>query len=168
MINNMRDKKLPETNGSRHVEYSGKMSEYHTHGARYYNQSLTHYQKSLYEKTVFGIKGLPSNEVSKLTKEERLIIIETHRKCQQVLNAWKQEIVNELSNKLFKKYFPKSPFTETLTEKYPNIVDDSFVNTISFKLLGIKRSDIIKKLMKSSILPDDFYQKKSKYSNLKL
>lgn len=163
----MRDKKLPEINGSRHVEYSGKMSEYHTHGARYYNQSLTHHQKSLYEKTVFGLKGLPPQESKKLSKEERLIIIETHKKCQQVLNAWKQEIVNEISNQLFKKYFPKSPFTETLTEKYPDIVDDGFINTIPFKLLGIKRTDIIKKLMKSGILPKDFYQQKSKYTNLK-
>lgn len=165
----MRDpKKLPETNGNSKTEYSGKMSEYHTIGARYYNHSLTHYQKSLYEQTVFGTKGMNPNDVRKLSKEERIIIEQTHKKCQQILNQWKQEMVNEISNQLFKKYFPTSPFTKTLTEKYPNVIDDGFVNTIPFKLLGIKRTDIINKLIKSGILPKDFYYKKSKYSNLKL
>jgi hypothetical protein len=161
-------KNIPEQNGNSKTQYSGKMSEYQTNGTRYFNHSLTHYQKSLYEQTVFGIKGMSPDQVRSLSKEERIIIHETHKKCQQILNQWKQEIVNEISNQLFKKYFPKSPFTQTLTEKYPNVTDDGLVNTIPFKLLGIKRTDIINKLIKSGILPNDFYQKKSKYSNLKL
>lgn len=142
--------------------YTGKMSEYHTSGSRNYNKTLTQYQKALYEKTVFGLSVLPKEEIEKLTEQEKQEITTRHRECQELLNTWKQEIVNELSNHFFKVLFPKSPFTKVLTEKYPNVVDKGFTNTISFKLLKIKRHDIIRKLMKSGILPSDFYSKNLK------
>lgn len=148
--------------------YKGNYSSYQTKSNHSENKSLTLHQKQLYEKTVFGLKAISKEQLTGLDEEDCLIIKYTHLKCQEILNIWKQEITNDISNQLFKKYFPKSPFTKTLTEKYPNIVDKNVVNTIPFKLLGINRNDIIQKLMNCGILPKDFYDIKSKYSNLKL
>lgn len=156
----MRDNSNSSKNNS--PNYSGRMTEYHTEGTRFYNKPLTQHQKALYERTVFGLSVLPKEEVEKLTEQERVEIITRHKECQELLNSWKQEIVNELSNHFFKVLFPKSPFTKVLTEKYPNVVDKGYTNTISFKLLKIRRHDIIRKLIKSGILPDDFYSKNFK------
>ena len=165
----MRDEsKFSKPNGSNTVNYSGKMSEYHTNGERYYNKPLTHHQKKLYEQTVFGISVLTKEETEKLTQEQKQEIIDKHKLTQELLNTWKQEIVNELSNHLFKVLFPNAPFTKTLTEKYPDVIDKGYTNTIPFKLLKIKRHDIIRKLMKSGILPQDFYGNNSKPIKTKL
>jgi hypothetical protein len=147
----------PERIRYQKIEYSGPLSEYHTERESYRTKSLTPQQKTMYERTVFGISTIDKKELQKMSPDEIKRIKEQHAKCQNELNIWKQQLVNSISNQIFMRYFPKSPFTKTLTEKYPNVVDPGFVSTISFKVLGIKRADIIQKLMKSGILPKDFY-----------
>lgn len=151
----------PERIGYKKIEYSGALSEYHTEQQKFHNKSLTPYQKKLYERTVFGISSIDKHELKAMSIQEITAIKEQHEKCQRELNIWKQEIVNHISNQLFKRYFPKSPFTKTLTEKYPDVIDPGFVNTVPFKLLGIRRVDIIKRLIKIGILSNDFYSQTS-------
>lgn len=150
--------KQPERIRYQKIEYSGPMSEYHTEKESFHNKSLTPQQKAIYERLVFGISVIDKKELSKMSKQEIEQIKQQHQKCQNDLNIWKQQIVNRISNQIFKRYFPKSPFTQTLTEKYPDVVDPGYTNTIPFKLLGIKRADIINRLLKSGILPKDFYK----------
>jgi hypothetical protein len=156
----------PERIRYQKVEYSGPMSEYHTEKESFRNKSLTPQQKAIYERIVFGISAIDKRELSRMSAQEIQDIKLQHKKCQDDLNIWKQQIVNRISNQIFKRYFPKSPFTKTLTEKYPDVVDPSYTNPIPFKLLGIKRADIIKRLLKSGILPKDFY-KQSQVKTLK-
>lgn len=156
----------PERIRYQKIEYSGPMSEYHTEKESFRNKSLTPQQKAIYERIVFGISVIDKQELKKMSPQEIKEIKEQHHRCQNELNIWKQQIVNRISNQIFMRYFPKSPFTKTLTEKYPNVVDPGYTNTIPFKLLGIKRTDIIERLLKSGILPKDFY-KQSQVKKLK-
>lgn len=155
---NKQAQQQPERIGYKRIEYSGALSEYHTEQQKYHTKSLTPAQKKLYERTVFGISAVDKHELKTMSTQEINAIKAQHSKCQNDLNIWKQEIINEISNQLFKKYFPTSPFTKTLTEDYPNVVDPGFINTIPFKLLGIRRTDIVKRLIKSGILPNDFHK----------
>ena len=75
-------------------------------------------------------------------------------RTQKELNLWKQELVNNLTNKLLSTMFPKSPVTKALLDY--SYTDSEFKNTISFTDLGIKKSDIVKRLITKGLLPNNF------------
>jgi hypothetical protein len=57
-----------------------------------------------------------------------------------------------------------TPVVETFIGLHADYVDVEYVNNLSFKDLGIKRVDIIRKFIKEGILPNNFYDIKDEVS----
>lgn len=153
-----RDTKTPD-----HT-YLGSNTSYQTQGNNYRGKRYVQYERDpynkyqnfLYNRALFGLSVYEQDELAKMHRDKRRRIARIHRKTQQTLNIWKQEIVNLLSNHLFSTVFPDSYITKGLLEKHKDTVDPDYMNTIPFKLLKIEKSDIIDKLMDEGILPSNF------------
>ncbi len=148
--------------------YSGSKSSYQTQGNNYRGRRYTQYERDpynsyqnfLYNRALFGLSVYEKDELDKMHWDKRKRISRVHRRTQQMLNVWKQQIVNELSNHLFSTVFPDSYITEGLLKTHGNSVDPEFMNTIPFKLLKIGKDDIVDKLIEEGILPKNFEELK--------
>jgi hypothetical protein len=149
-------------------EYKGKLEEFQQHGPtnkgrRYMDYEVdpfNQYQNFLYKRALFGLKIYTPIELDTMKKEKRARISKIQRKTQKVLNVYKQEIVNQLTNNIFQRYFPNSPITRALIGEY-NFTDYEYVNTLDFKALGIGKEHIVNRLIREKILPKNFYELKS-------
>jgi len=112
-------------------------------------------QNFLYKRAMFGLSMYSEEELSKLTEQKKSRIVKLHRRCQNNLNIWKQEISIEWTNKLFRHYFGEHPFLKPFFDNTEP--DPKFVNKISFKDLGITKDMIIQRLVQQGILPPNFY-----------
>jgi len=149
-------------------EYQGKLEEFQLKGSnhkgkRYTNYEVEHfneYQNFLYKRAVIGLKIYSPEELSSMEDKKKKRIRKIHNRTQRVINIYKQEVVNRLTNNIFIKLFPNSPITKALTEDLC-YTDPEFVNTLDMKALGITKRNIIDKLIESNILPKNFYELKS-------
>jgi hypothetical protein len=129
-------------------------------GVRYQikeNDFLNSHQNFLFHRAMYGLSIYTQEEINSMNWEKRKRIIKVHKRTQAVLNQWKQEIVINMSNALFSKYFGRSPFTQTLLSLYSNTEKD-FKCTLDFKSFKITKSMIVKKLFEKGIFPTNFYQ----------
>ena len=149
-------------------EYKGKLEEFQQHGPtnkgrRYMDYEVdpfNQYQNFLYKRALFGLKIYTPIEVDAMKKEKRTRICKIQRKTQKILNVYKQEIVNQLTNNIFQRYFPNSPITRALLGEF-NFTDYEYVNNLDFKALGIGKEHIVNRLIREKILPKNFYDLKS-------
>lgn len=161
------DKQKPEIQ-ERH-SYSGMLSDHQLYGSNFQGRkygmiqydSLTDYQNFLYNRALFGLAVYKEEEIKDMRWDQRKRITKVHRRAQTVLNLWKQQIVNNWSTEFFKKWFPTMPITKFLIETN-NDTDPAYVNKMSFKSLRITKAQVISKLIAEGILPQNFYQLKSK------
>jgi len=114
------------------------------------------YQNFLYNRALKGLSVYSEEELKTMSYDKRNRIRRVHKRAQHVLNIWKQEIVNKMTNNFFTDIFPDTEFTKMLTNKYGNTTDPRFINTLSFKLLKISKVQIIDKLISERVLPRDF------------
>lgn len=144
-------------------EYKGKLEEQQLYGINYKNvkyslieyNSWNDYQNLLYNRAIHGINIYTEDELKTMRWDKRKRIMKVHKRAQLVLNIWKQEIVNKLTNKLFVTLFPKTSITQTILE-LENDTDPEYINTMTFKSLNISKAQIIKKLIQNNILPHNF------------
>ena len=149
-------------------EYKGKLEEFQQHGSsnkgkrymEYEVDPFNQYQNFLYKRALFGLKVYTSEELQIMKKEKRARINKIQRKTQRILNVYKQEVVNKLTNNIFSKYFPNSPITRALIGEF-NFTDPEYVNTLDFKALGIGKEHIVNRLIQEKVLPKNFYDLKS-------
>lgn len=149
-------------------EYKGKLEEFQQLGSlnkgkkyvEYEVDPFNQYQNFLYKRALYGLKVYNDQEIKLMKKEKRARINKVQRKTQRVLNVYKQEVVNKLTNNIFQKFFPNSPITKALMGEFNN-TDSEFINTLDFKTLGISKEHIINRLMQEKILPKNFYELKS-------
>lgn len=149
-------------------EYKGKLEEFQQRGPenkgkRYMEYEIdpfNQYQNFLYKRAMFGLKIYTPEELDAMKKEKRARINKIQRKTQKVLNVYKQEVVNKLTNNIFQRYFPNSPITKALMGEL-NITDSEYINTLDFKALGIGKEQIVNRLIQEKILPKNFYDLKS-------
>ena len=90
---------------------------------------------------------MPAKEKSKITK--------LRERTQGELNTLKQKLIIERSNALL-ELFPNSPLAQTILND--DYVDPELENKFSFRDLGIKKEDVIFRLCKARILPENFHQ----------
>lgn len=122
-------------------------------------KDFTPLQEELYSKVVYGFNAFTSKELSTMSSSKRFHVKLMYNKAHKLLNRWKQEIINEKINNFFLKLFPKSPVVKQLTSV--NGYDDSLdVSCITFKDLGVSKSQIAEKLIEHNILPNNFFQLK--------
>ena len=90
--------------------------------------------------------------------EKKKKIIKSHKKVQEILNLWKQEIVILWTNSLFEKTFGNNKLVKELLEsKELNEPIEDMQNTLSFKELMITKDQIIAKLIAMKSLPLNFW-----------
>lgn len=154
--------------GEEKYEYRGSLEEFQLYGsqindkryAEYEVDPFNQYQNFLYKRALFGLKMYSPEEIQQMTDARKSRIVKLHRRSQKILNIYKQEAVNKITNNLFVKYFPNSPITKALVGEL-NFTDPEFVNKIDFKMLGISKENIINRLIQEKILPKNFYDLKS-------
>ena len=160
-------KKLEGLHAQKKFTYSGKLEEFqlhgnHIHGKRYMDYQplvLNEYQNFLYKRAVMGLKIYSPHELSSMSEDKKKRILKTNRRVQRILNVYKQEATNAITNNLFKRLFPNSPITKALEQMTDT--DDTFVNKLEFKALGISKKQVIDKLICEKVLPKNFYELKS-------
>lgn len=143
------------------IYYRGKYAAYQQGKLRLYaNVKLNDEQSFLFNRALYGMTVYSPEEVSVMHKEKRKRIIKVNQRCQEILNLWKQELVNEFTNSFLKSYFWHSKVTDWFLN-HGTFTDPEFTNTLSFKELGVEKQDIINKLVDEGILPKNFFELKS-------
>ena len=142
--------------------YVGSLEEYqlygNSHKGKRYSQfeqdPYNKYQNFLYKRAMFGLKMYTPEEIKVMHWQKRKRIKKVHKRAQDAINIWKQELCNQYTNSFFQSLFPKSPVTKDLLEA--TSVDVEFKNTLSFKDLKVSKRDIIDKLTQQGVLPSNF------------
>lgn len=155
--------KLETQRKTSNIEYSGKHSNYqlsgnNLNGKQYgLDNQLNNYQIFLYNRALFGLSVYSHEEILEMHWEKRKRIIKVHKRAKELINVWKQKVVNRWSTAFFQAIFPKTEFTAYLVKTAAD-TDKNFSPKISFKDLGITKKQIIEKLIQEGILPANFYQ----------
>lgn len=146
------------------TQYTGKLSEYQLYGrpnqrfVDYERDEFTSYQNFLYKRALFGLSVYSADELSKMHWDKKKRIQKVHSRTQNLLNLWKQEIVNSTVNKIFSTVFHHSTLAKDIVEKFGSDTDPSYISRVNFKDLGIDKKQVVTKLIKEKILPANFYE----------
>ena len=129
-------------------------------GKMYQAQTAIHFnsiQQSMYRRLIYGIESIPYPELKKMKKLDKKIVQKRHKKAQQVINIWKNEILSSFVNGLFTEFFWNSDITKEMKElsKDPEFMKEE--NTLSFKDLGITKKHVANKLIEHGLLPVNFF-----------
>lgn len=148
-------KTINNFNGLQELLYSGtmEMKQFPTTSIVDYT-TLSEVQYRMYKHLMVGLNMYTQEELYAMNSSKKAKIFKRHKQAQGMLNLWKQELTNAFTNKLLAGLFPKSKLIEELTSD--NTTSDKFVNTLSFKELNIRKSDIINKLIQENFLPKNF------------
>jgi hypothetical protein len=116
---------------------------------------LSQYQNYLYKRALYGLKGLPAEEIQTMCKAKRQRVHNVFLKAQKVINIYKQNKTNLLTNTIFSKLFPNSKISKYLSDN--SLTDESYTNTLNFKDLDITKDDLISLFIEKKVLPSNFY-----------
>lgn len=151
----------------RTIFYKGNFDKFQTEGSKLGNKNyqidgvaLNDYQQFLYNRALYGLSVYSKEDMIMMSKSKRNRLQRVYKRSQDILNLWKQEIVNAKTNSMLITLFPKSPITNYFTND-GNFVDTEYINTTNFKDLGIKTKDVIQKLLDEGVLPKNFYELKT-------
>ena len=115
-----------------------------------YNQ----YQNYLYKRALYGLSALTQDELATMCSKKKQRVINVYKKAQVVINKLKQQTTISYTNFIFETLFPKSPITQALLAETET--DDTLVNKLNFKDLGIEKSQIITIFIAEGVLPKNF------------
>jgi hypothetical protein len=113
------------------------------------------YQDFLYKRAMFGLKVYSSEELSTLHWQKKKRIIKVQKRTQTELNLFKQTKFIELTNK-FLSVFSHSKMANDLLELYSE-PDENFVCNMTFKELGITKTNVVNHFLKTGLLPNNFH-----------
>jgi hypothetical protein len=146
------------------VYYKGKLSDYQIYGenrkryVEYEKDEFTPEQNFLYRRALFGLSVYSDQELSIMHSDKKKRINKVHFRTQNVLNLWKQSLVNDMVNSIFNSMFYHSSLAKQLVESFGDTTDPTYISRVDFKSLGVSKKQIIKKLMEEKILPVNFYE----------
>jgi len=152
------------SNREERVNYKGKFSSLQEFGNSYKGKTYTKYesdvfnkyQNFLYKRALYGLKMYDDSEINIMHWQKIKRIRKVNKRTQRIINIWKQELTNSYTTSFFEQIFPKSPITKGLQET--NYTDPEFNCKLSFKDLGVKKENVIKKLHSEGVLPKNFYE----------
>jgi len=122
-----------------------------------YNQ----YQNFLYKRALFGLSIYTPEELQVMHVAKKKRISKVHKRTQEILNSWKQELSHAITSAFLTKFFGKSSFVKEYSEKFAGVTDPEYISTTEFRELGITKDQIIAKLIREKILPHNFYEIKA-------
>lgn len=144
-----------KTSDYQNLHYVGSFSTLQTEGNSQYMKhgaiSFTDKQRELYGRLLKGLKYYPKEELYAMNSNKKTRIKKSHKRAQELLNTYKQEILIIASNEVFKK----CGFTNLVSEMN-NEIDPTFKCTLSFKELGLNKEMIAEKFIEAKLLPADF------------
>ena len=146
-------------NQIQNLQYVGSFSTLQTEGrVKYMNYGAPTYterQNELYSRLLIGTKAYSPEELYAMNSTKKKRIRRAHKKAQDVLNLWKQELTIKATNGLFSSLFPDTEITKVLlSQSEPT---PKFKNTMSFRDLGIRKENIIEKFLEVRLLPANFH-----------
>lgn len=115
---------------------------------------LSEGQQKLFKHVMVGLELYTPQQLYAMNSSKKAKIFKRHKQAQMMLNLWKQELTNEFTNKLLGSLFPKSELIKHFAADYST--SKNYVNTLTFKDLGISKEMLINKLIKENFLPKDF------------
>jgi len=115
-----------------------------------YNQ----YQNYLYKRALYGLSALTQDELATMCSKKKQRVLNVYKKAQVVINKLKQQATINYTNFIFETLFPKSPITQALLAETET--DDTLINKLNFKDLGIEKSQIITIFIAEGVLPKNF------------
>lgn len=115
---------------------------------------LSEYQNFIFKRAMYGLKMYSDEEIKAMHWQKRKRIKKVHARTQSILNEWKQSLIVNLTNVIF-GLFHKSVFAQDLIELY-SATDNEFTCNISFKDLGLTKTDVIEKMLAEGLLPYNF------------
>ena len=150
---------------SEKIYSNGKILDYNLFGdttrKKYYQQydrsPYSQVQNFLYKRAIFGLSIFGKEEIKEMHPNKRHRIIKVHKRAQRELNLWKQNIVIQNTNRWL-KLFPNSPLAQDIINT--TTTDPTVKNKLSFDDLGITKDEVVDKLLKAGILPNNFYELK--------
>lgn len=117
-------------------------------------------QNFLYKRALIGMGVYDKKEIDEMSNDKLKRINKIHRKTQVILNLWKQELLISKSNQMITVLFGNVKYGLLREIKDNNYIDKEFICTLSFKDLGITKSQIINRLIVEKILPKNFHELK--------
>ena len=147
--------RLKEKLESREIQLHAAISSKGKKPSRFEQDPYNEYQNFLYNRALFGLGVYSKEEVAVMHWDKKKRIIKVHKRAQTLINIWKQQIVNVLSNHLFKTIFPDSPITHELLEKF-DVTDELYINKMSFRTLRIEKQEVVERFIADGILPKNF------------
>lgn len=141
--------------GLQELVYSGQMEhkQFPTISIVDYTH-LSDVQTELYMRLIRGLDKYTPQELYAMNSAKKIKIKNKHLQAQRVLNTWKQELTNALTNKLLLGLFPNSALVKEMVDE--TFTSTNFVNTLTFKDLRISKADIINKFIETNLLPYNF------------
>jgi hypothetical protein len=103
---------------------------------------------------LYGLSALTQDELATMCSKKKQRVINVYKKAQLVINKLKQEATIKYTNFIFETLFPNSPITQALISETET--DDSLINKLNFKDLGIEKRDIITIFIAEGVLPKNF------------
>jgi len=146
------------------VQYKGKLSDYQVYGenrnryVEYEKDEFTPEQNFLYRRALFGLSVYSTEELDIMHSDKKKRIIKVHTRTQNVLNLWKQSIVNNMVNSIFNNMFHHSTLAKQIVEKFGEETDPTYISKVDFKSLGVSKKEIVAKLLEEKLLPVNFYE----------
>lgn len=134
--------------------------EHVSENSRFEKDAFNATQNFLYKRAMFGLSVYSADEVEKMNLDKKKRINKVHRRCQGILNIWKQQLCNTYTNRIFETFFPKTEMARFFYVTHRDTVDPTFINTLNFKDMGITKYQIVAKLIEEGILPKDFHNLK--------
>lgn len=161
-MNSHKVRKLENREDRNH--YTGIFKDLQAFGSAYKGKRYMKYEKCpysirqnfLYKRALFGLELYSKEEVKAMRRAKRKRIERVHERAQKEINLMKQERVIEETNVIF-SFFGNSRLANTLIEVFSE-PDDSVLNKSALKDLGISKGDVIARLVKAQILPNDFFE----------
>jgi hypothetical protein len=139
-------------------EYKGKLTDYQLYKSNTYMEyekdNYTSYQNYLYKRALYGLSVFTQSELNAMCSKKKQRINNVYKKAQVVINKLKQQTTISYTNFIFETLFPKSPITQALLAETET--DDTLVNKLNFKDLGIEKSQIITIFIAEGVLPKNF------------
>jgi len=148
--------RLKEKLESQEIKLHATISHKGRKPSRFEQDPYNEYQNFLYNRALFGLGVYSKEEVAVMHWDKKKRIIKVHKRAQTLINIWKQEIVNALSNYFFNNVFPGTPITEELHGEILNGTDELHINKMSFKTLRIKKEQVVERFINDGILPRNF------------
>ena len=146
-------------------QYLGILKEYQLHPPSIVNSldytKLNQYQVFLFKRVLHGMNAYKAEEISTMHWDKKRRIKKVWKRGQNVINRMKQRLTNKRANKLLNdSVWAHTSVIKQLTIIPIDITDDSLINRMSLKDLGIQYEDLIIKFYYEGLLPKNYFELK--------